>query len=142
MTFVARPVIDRLFDNFELLDTGCWLHLGYASRGGYCQIGTPSGPRYRRIVAYETFIGPVPDGLELDHTCRRPACFNPRHLDPVTSRINILRSDAWGGRNSRKTHCPQNHPYDAVNNQGRRICRRCARAASLAHYHRTSGGHA
>lgn len=140
MTFAARPLIERLFDNFELADGGCWIYLGYVSRGGYSQIWIKPGIRkYRHIAAYELFIGPVPEGMQLDHLCRRPACFNPRDLEPVTPRENVLRSDAWAGVNSRKTHCPQGHPYDGVNAHGRRICRRCTRATALAHYHRKAG---
>lgn len=137
MTFVARPVIDRLFDKFDLTDTGCWIYTGYLTAGGYAQIRTGDRARTRHVAAYELFVGPVPRGLDLDHLCKRPACFNPRHLEPVTRRENIRRSDAWGGVNSRKTHCPQGHPYDRVNANGARTCRRCGRAASLRHLRRT-----
>ncbi|MDN5859950.1 MAG: HNH endonuclease [Pseudonocardia sp.] len=141
MTFIARPLIDRLFGNFTLEPSGCWIYTGHLSSGGYSQIALDNGERqYRHVASFELFIGTVRDGLQLDHTCRRPACFNPRHLDPVTARTNVLRSNAWGGTNARKTTCPRGHTYDGVNNQGRRICRRCSSAAALAHYHRKQQG--
>lgn len=43
--------------------------------------------------SYETTVGPVPDGLDLDHVCRRRICINPAHLEPVTRQINLLRGD-------------------------------------------------
>lgn len=76
-------------------------------------------------VAYETWVGPIPDGLTIDHLCRNRLCIEPTHLEPVTNRENIQR-----GGNSLKTHCPQGHPYDEVNTasrNNRRYCRTCER---------------
>lgn len=41
--------------------------------------------------SYEAFVGPVPDGLTLDHLCRNPLCVNPAHLEAVTNEENIAR---------------------------------------------------
>lgn len=131
---------DRLFERFDLVDTGCWLYRGYLTRDGYAQIRVDGVARGRHVVSYEMFVGPVPAGLELDHRCKRRACFNPRHLEPATRRENLHRSDAWSGVNSRKTHCPQGHVYDGVNNVGARICRTCARVARRAYKQRQKVG--
>jgi hypothetical protein len=56
-------------------------------------------------------IGPIPDGLQLDHLCRNKACCNPMHLEPVTARENQRRADIALGIRSAATHCPQGHPY-------------------------------
>ena len=78
-------------------------------------------------VAYEHFVGPIPEGLEIDHTCRVRDCVFHGHLEAVTHRENLRR-----GNNpmSMRTHCPQNHPYDFENtyvipNGGGRGCRKC-----------------
>jgi hypothetical protein len=50
-------------------------------------------------VAYEQFVGTVPDGLELDHLCENKACVNPGHLEPVTRSENVRRG--WPTRRLR-----------------------------------------
>ncbi|WP_396092344.1 HNH endonuclease, partial [Erwinia amylovora] len=55
-------------------------------------------------------IGPIPDGLVLDHLCRVRRCCNPDHLEPVGFVENVRRGDAGKhGFNTGKTHCPKGH---------------------------------
>lgn len=81
--------------------------------------------------AYEHFIGPIPEGLQVDHLCRVRNCVNPDHLEAVTCRENVLRGDGVAAANARATHCPQGHAYDEANTytwtNGGRHCRACAR---------------
>lgn len=80
-------------------------------------------------AAWLLLRGPIPDGLELDHLCRNPACVNPDHLEPVTHLVNMRRGLS-GAANKAKTHCPQGHEYTEENikwYQGRRYCRECHR---------------
>jgi hypothetical protein len=85
----------RLLDNSVLDDdTGCWLWTGYVDRDGYGKMmrRVPgSGPRgfYAHRVSYETFIGPIPAGLEIDHACTTRACIHPNHLQSVTHQRNM-----------------------------------------------------
>lgn len=76
---------------------------------------------------------PVPDGMQLDHLCRRRNCCQPAHLEPVTASENTNRQ---GHQNRAKTHCPRGHPYDEANTyrnpSGRRLCRQCARDRAAA----------
>lgn len=114
--FTARSVL-RLWSRVEQRD-GCWTFIGGCS-SGYGQISF--GPRTDRRVysahrfMYQAVIGPVPDGLQLDHLCRNRACCNPAHLEPVTCEENLRRGNGWSGRNARKTHCPQGHALTPEN---------------------------
>jgi hypothetical protein len=106
---------------------GCWLWMG--SRNNYGQFWRTDIKRkvMAHRFAYELEVGPVPEGLMLDHLCRQRYCVNPRHLEPVTNQENQRRG-AWG----QATHCPNGHEYTPENTghrNGKRACRAC-RAAS------------
>ena len=108
----------------------CWLFVG-ALVDGYGQIWDGSRVLYAHRVAYEELVGPIPDGLQLDHLCRVRRCVNPAHLEPVTGRVNILRGQSPSARNATRTRCPLGHRLVAGNlraAQGRRQCLTCHRA--------------
>lgn len=82
--------------------------------------------------AYESIVGPVPEGMELDHLCRNRACVNPAHLEAVSRRVNQLRGLSISAKNARKTHCVHGHPLTGENVyewRGSRYCRACRAAA-------------
>lgn len=94
----------------------CWPWIGGLDGHGYGTFGVRVSPgkwrnekAYR--FAYELLVGPIPDGLHLDHLCRNRACVNPAHLEPVTNRVNGLRGESFAAKNARKTHCPRGHEY-------------------------------
>ena len=84
---------DRLLSKAEVDHaTGCWVWTAAHNREGYGRIHIDRGHiGYAHRVAYELFAGPIPSGMDLDHLCRRPACINPSHLEPVSRRTNLLR---------------------------------------------------
>ena len=91
--------------------TGCWNWTGYESGVGYSGFnvgGHHSAHRY----AFHTIVGPIPEGMELDHVCRNRACCNPTHLEPVTRRENQLRGNTIAAANADRTHCKRGHPYE------------------------------
>ena len=111
---------------------GCWEWLANRTKSGHGHIGTGgANPKkvYAHRVAYELLIGPIPDGLELDHICRNPGCVNPAHLEAVTHRENVLRGFSPTAHNARKTHCKRGHEFTDANTyvspSGGRYCRAC-----------------
>ena len=114
----------------------------YGTRDGYGKFRP--GPGQKIVVAhrwaYEVFVGPIPDGMQIDHKCHSDdqscpggpncghrRCVNPAHLEPVTASENTLRQRH---HERLKTHCPQGHPYEGENvlvRQGKRHCRECDR---------------
>jgi len=83
----------RLFNKCRLSDTGCWLWLGPTNRGyGIFYVGNKG--RYSHRISYEAFVGPVPKGLHLLHSCDTPGCINPAHLRPGTVKENMADREA------------------------------------------------
>lgn len=108
----------------------CWLWTGALVKG-YGRTAWQGEQRPAHRLAYELAIGPIPDGLVVDHLCRVPACVNPSHLEPVTQRENTLRGETIPARNAAKTHCRWGHPLSGENLKMKagkwRQCRECHR---------------
>ena len=80
---------------------GCWLWQDRTSKDGYGLIWRGTRPRYAHRVVYEAELGPVPDGLYLDHLCRRRRCCNPAHLFTGTPAENTQDMLAKGRHRTR-----------------------------------------
>lgn len=124
----------RILAKTEIKDpAGCWIWKGRKNDDGYGRIVFKRKQRYLHRFVYEHVIGPIPEGLELDHLCRNRACINPLHVTPVTHRENVLRGVSPAARHAKKTHCPKGHAYSGSNlytrPDGARICRACTRVA-------------
>lgn len=74
----------------------CWLFVeaGRENRNGYGRLRWQGKELMAHRLSYEAHVGPIPDGLLLDHTCRVRCCINPAHLEPVTVQENTLRGQA------------------------------------------------
>lgn len=111
----------------------CWIWTGSINANGYGQTGGSKTQLLSRLahrVAYVLLAGPIPEGLTLDHLCRKRSCVNPAHLDPVPNRVNVLRGESLSAQNARKTHCINGHLFDEENTRtknGTRECRLCGR---------------
>lgn len=83
-------------------------------------------------VIYEMIIGPIQQGLELDHLCRNHGCVNPAHLEPVTHKENVLRGTSPAAGHAKQTHCDRGHEFTPQNtllyDGGRRRCKTCTLA--------------
>ena len=72
--------------------SGCWLWTGATNNNGYGQIRVDGQARYVHRLAYETFVGPIPEGFQIDHVCRNRRCVHPAHLEAVTQRENLCET--------------------------------------------------
>jgi len=110
-------------------NSGCWIWTACVNRDGYGKISVSGRDRVAHRVAYELLVGPIPDGMQLDHLCRTLACVNPEHLEPVTPGENQRRGYAARGPVS---HCKNGHEFTPDNTYSRqrneglvRECRQC-----------------
>ena len=147
MTTARIPLDERIRRMSSEDERGCWVWTGRPNNRGYGQLGVlldaPRRPRtmLAHRVSYMAFVGPIPDGLVIDHLCRNRLCVNPAHLEVVTQRENSLRSPvSLAAINAAKTHCPRGHEYDreSLHRNGTtrlRRCSECARRASARSMH-------
>ena len=106
--------------NIEEGANGCWLWTRSKSCDGYgwASLGNKTHQAHRLV--YVLLRGEPANGLVLDHLCRVRHCVNPAHMQPVTSHINILRSELTpaGMRN-----CAKGHAF--IHNGRQRRCPKC-----------------
>ena len=114
-------------------DTPCWAWTHKKNNSGY-GVFQLTRKEYVESLAHRAahllFVGPIPDGLEIDHLCRQRDCVNPAHFRLVTHQVNMLAGDNPFARNAQRTHCPQGHAYDTENTyrwRGQRHCKICRR---------------
>lgn len=100
----------------------CWL--GTPANQGYVRTragANPGGRAMAHRIAYEVFYGPIPEGMVLDHLCRRQNCYNPAHVEPVSTGENKRRG-------ALSDTCHRGHPWtdeSTYNARGWRVCRIC-----------------
>lgn len=143
VVFGAPCLPVHFWERIVVTEGGCWRWTGSLTGGGYgfmtAVLADGTKTRHARIhvIAYEAFMGAVPDGKLLDHYChtndlecyegnRCPhrACCRPEHLDPVDPAENVRRAHF-----KHKACCPAGHPYEpphlAYDKDGYPDCRTC-----------------
>ena len=106
--FGSAPVERLIFYGWTVTHTGCWEYNGCKDSKGYAKVPCWGGGRTTAgsRIAYEAWVGGIPEGLVIRHTCDNPPCINPDHLIPGTPRENsgdMVERGRWRGGNRKLT---------------------------------------
>lgn len=136
------PLLDRILRHIAIQPNGCWWWMNGFGQvpAGYGLITIDGAQLRAHRVVYEIYIGPIPDGLVLDHTCHDPKtcdggktcphrrCVNPAHLEPITREENVRRGcgpQSWYEQRRSMTHCKRGHEYTPETMKVYDGCRQC-----------------
>jgi hypothetical protein len=133
-TFLAR--IDKTGD--------CWMWTGRVDKYGYGRLS----PHRAHRLAYQTFIGAIPAGMQVDHRCHNEdadcpggrVCLHRRCVNPAHLQLLTLEGNAAAARSSRR-FCANGHEFTPENSytrpdDGYRKCRRCMADAAARYQQR------
>jgi hypothetical protein len=137
MRDLRERILERVAEQDGGYSSPCWISDRATNGVGYTQIWVGQEKFYTHRLAYQIFVGPIPDGLHIDHLCRQRACCNPVHLEPVTPRENVLRGNSPAAAQALQTECIHGHPFDEANTgrtNGKRYCHECNRASCRRRY--------
>lgn len=82
-----RSEAERFWVKVQKTDS-CWTWMAATYKCGYGAFAYDGGMKAAHRWAYKTLVGPIPEGMLLDHTCHNRACVNPAHLRLATEKLN------------------------------------------------------
>lgn len=107
-----KPALER-FEAKLRITPGCWLWTGSLATGGYGAFFFNGRLQRAHRVSYQLYVGPIPDGLYILHSCDVPACVNPDHLRPGTAFDNAKDVDARGRKGASRGPDNKNAKFTA-----------------------------
>jgi len=128
--------------------TNCWNWTFARDKFGY-GFFRYKGNTYRvHRFMYAYLIGKIPTakygkGIPVfDHLCKNRSCCNPKHLELVTQKINLLRGSSQMAINTKKIHCIKGHLLPKAKKESHdgkptRRCIICRRANRMRRYYAT-----
>lgn len=89
---ITHDVLDRIDANTTFNpDTGCFTWTKAKTPDGYGVMRIGHHIVYVHRVIHTVFVGPIPEGWTVDHTCRNRACGESSHLEAVLWAENSRR---------------------------------------------------
>lgn len=132
-----KTIESRMWMKIVVTDSGCWEWQGAHTALGYGTVNIGAG-KYRSThrAMYEIKVGPIPEGMHLDHLCRNTRCCNPQHLEPVTPTENKMRGASPNILLHLAGVCARGHSLDVHayrrGSTGRVVqCRACLRSTAV-----------
>ena len=108
--------LERLQRRSTVREDGCWTWNGCVGSKGYGSIALNGKSVLVHRLAYELLVGPIPDGLQIDHRCHNDdrscsggkcdhrICWRPDHLEAVAGKENVRRR--WQGNAAPTPYVP------------------------------------
>lgn len=93
LSHVGWNVVQR---DTPFADGPCWEWRGNRECGGYGRFSMNGKKVKTHRAAYETWVGPIHEGMVVRHMCDNPPCINPEHLELGTQKDNMRDRDERG----------------------------------------------
>ena len=135
---VTQADVQRFMRRVKVTNN-CWLMQGAKNQDGYVQFQYQKTRIMSHRFSYIVFESDIPDGLEIDHLCRVKNCVNPDHLEPVTTRENLMRDpNNLATINASKMKCRRDHDLSEARlmPDGERRCLHCVKINNRLDYER------
>ena len=137
-------VVEKFWGNLNRFAgaDACWLWEGETTERGY---GRFRVSRKVDLAAHRMSVlldgRELPPSMVVDHLCRNRLCCNPRHLEVVSTKVNVLRGVGPTAENAARTHCIHGHllpPFSLSQpSKNARRCLECQKRHDHNYYHST-----
>ena len=127
--YVYRPTAEERFLSFfeKKRDDECWPWIKTIDNHGYGQFSIKHKNYRAHRIAYEMFVGKIPEGLVIDHDChnrdksckdvnlcQHRRCVNPNHLIPRTLGDNSRHGNSPTMIAHNNGTCVNGHPNSSM----------------------------